>query len=160
MKRTALAFGLMLLALSLVSVVFAASTEIIIVAESGDHKPDQLTDPNGSLGQEFIAPQTFNTLVLPLPTWSTTTSGYTFILRKHGPSGEIVYQEDIRNAQDNRSIIAVGEQGVGRYYAEISKPVGSIGWWTREDVYNRGAAYANGKPVMGSDRETIIRYVE
>ncbi|MCQ6562901.1 hypothetical protein [Paenibacillus mendelii] len=160
MKKLAFVLGLAIVALSMVSVVFAASTEISIVPESGNHSPVQLTDPNGTLGQEFIAPQSFNTVVLPLPTWGTTTSGYTFTLRKHGPSGEIVYQEDIRNAQDNRSTIQVGDQGIGRYYAEISKPVGSIGWWTREDVYNRGAAYENGKPVLGSDRETIIRYVE
>ncbi|GGD51147.1 hypothetical protein [Paenibacillus nasutitermitis] len=143
-----------LLLMGMAGVVYAQTNQAIV--EPGeDHTPVKLEE-QATLGQDFIATQAFNSLLLPLPTWSTTTSGFTFTLRKHGPSGEVVFTQDVTNAADNKSEFQIPEQGIGRYYAEISQPAGQIGWWTRGDVYERGTAYSNGKPVIGNDRELII----
>lgn len=157
MLRTLLVMAAMLL-LGTIAVA-AGKVEVQIVPHAEGHTPEVL-NPNGSLGQEFIAEQPFDEMWLPIPTWGAADSSFTVIIRKHGPSGELVVEQTVTNAVDNRTDLQFGVLGPGRYYVEIVNPSGQVGWWTRGDDYSRGTAYADGKPVAGHDREIIIRLAE
>jgi hypothetical protein len=128
-----------------------------IVKNADPHTPAALAG-GATLGQEIIATKAFNGMKLYLPTWKKSTSGCTVVVRKHGPTGKVVYKEEIRNAKDNLTTIQFATQPIGRYYVEISEAVDQIGWWTREDVYPRGVAYEKGVPVPTHDREIDIFY--
>lgn len=137
----------------------AGKEEVQIVPHAEGHTPEVL-NPQGSLGQEFIAAQPFDEMWLPIPTWGSADSSFTVLIRRHGPSGELVVEQTVSNAVDNRTELQFDVLGPGRYYVEINHSTGQIGWWTRGDDYARGTAYADGKPVAGHDRELIIRLAE
>ncbi|MCQ6557112.1 hypothetical protein [Paenibacillus mendelii] len=135
--------------------------EDIFVPHAGSMNPVMLVDGE-PIGQDFLAARPFNQLTLAAPTWTQADSGFTFTLYKDGPSGKPVFTTDVHNARDNRTDLFLPEQPPGRYYAEMSNPVGAIGWWTRtdDDAYAGGIAYLNGKALTGADRAIVARLVE
>ncbi|UVI33218.1 hypothetical protein [Paenibacillus spongiae] len=135
--------------------------EDVLVPHAGSMNPVMLVEGE-TLGQDFLAVRSFNQLTLAAPTWTTSDSGFTFTLYKDGPTGKPVFTTDVRNARDNRTDLFLPEQPPGRYYAEMSNPVGTIGWWTKvdEDTYAGGIAYQDGSALTGADRAIVSRLVE
>ena len=109
----------------------------------------ELTPGSGTLGQTFTADKPFVAVGGEFPTWNTTGSGHdAFALR--GRAG--------RQTAGAATVRACGRQRQpfffppanplppGKYYLEMSQPVGRIGWWSysRPDVYDNGRRLTDG----------------
>lgn len=158
MKKSILVLLTLILLISFASLVAAEEfSEEIIIAPAEPWIPVAL-EAGGSLGQTFIANQSFDAVVLNAPTWNTSDSGFTFKLYQGSKDGTVVHTEQIANAVDGSSLIQFAAQPAGTYYLEMSEPVGQIGWWTREgNVYADGEAFVNGEAVNDHDRPFVTR---
>ncbi len=105
---------------------------------------------NRTIGQSFVAQRAFTAVGGCFPTWFTTESGMTLRLMKDGPGGELVAERMFSNVPDNAWIMLETElQPPGRYYLEMSCPVGTVGWWSaNDDLIPDGEAYRDGKQVQ------------
>jgi len=130
----------------------------IVTPDPGLTIPEPLLAGN-TLGQSFVSSQSFNTLVLNTPTWTNTDSRYTVTLKQTGPTGAIVYTNEIANVIDGNNTINVGLQQPGSYYVEISNPYKSVGWWTEDDTKPDGSAFQNGSPILDQDRLMEVKLV-
>lgn len=112
-----------------------------------------------SLGQSFHLPNIFLRKVeVLIPTWGTTDSSLTLILRKGGPDGEVIASKRLENVPDNswQGFSFYPPLPPDDYYIQISEPKGMIGWWsTRDDRVPWGKAYKDGVQIAEVDR--IIR---
>jgi hypothetical protein len=144
------------------SVVLAAEpihSENLIPA-GGPWKPVALEEGK-TIGQDFKASKSFDEMTIYAPTWTEKTSGFTFTLRKDGPKGKVVHTQKVENATDGQTTFTFNAQAPGKYYAEMSKPIGKIGWWTKtSDVHADGTAYENGQAVNGEDRTLALRLMK
>ncbi|MBV9850113.1 MAG: hypothetical protein JO250_10610 [Armatimonadetes bacterium] len=123
------------------------------------HVPVELPG-GGTLGQTFTADRPFLAIGGEFPTWNTTSSGMTLSLYAGGPGGPLLARRDFQNVTDNAALLlkAGKELPPGRYYLEMSRPVGHIGWWGYSaDVYGGGHAVEDGVPAPG-DRSLLIRF--
>jgi len=123
------------------------------------HEPAQLVQGD-SLGQSFTADSTFLEVGGEFPTWNTTGSGMTMVLREKGPNGRILARRRVVNVVDNSTVFVSSAKPVppGKYYLEVTDPVGQIGWWSYSgNVYDGGTAYEGGDATVG-DRTLWIGY--
>ncbi len=111
-----------------------------------------LLEPGHSLGQVFTSPTPVEKVGGRFPNWNTTGAGMTLTLRREGPDGESISSRRFRNVRDNdwRVLEFDPPLPAGRYYFEMSEPVGRIGWWSHTgDVLPDGQACVDGQPVEG-----------
>lgn len=158
MKKSMLILLSLMLLVSFASLAAAEEySEDMIIPAAEPWIPVAL-EAGGSLGQTFVASQSFDAVVLNAPTWNTSDSGFTFKLYQGGKDGTVLHTEQIANAVDGSSLIQFAAQPAGTYYLEMSEPVGQIGWWTREgNVYADGEAYLNGEAAADHDRPFVTR---
>jgi hypothetical protein len=160
--RVFISMGIVLaLVMSFVSVALAKPIhEEVLISVSDPKKPVQL-EGGKSIGQEFIAGKYFDQMIIYAPTWGKKDSGFTFTLRKNGINGGVVHTQKVENAKDGQTTFTFDAQAPGKYYAEMSKPVGPIGWWTREgNPYPDGTAFADGKAIDPEDRALVLQLIK
>lgn len=131
-----------------------------VIAEAGTMWEPRRISGGETMGQVFIATDSFNQVLLATPTWTTTNSTMKVTLRKHGPTGDVLHSETILNVVDNGTYVSFTEQPYGRYYVEISDVTGTVGWWTTENQHERGSAYKNGEPVFVENYGLSLLLVE
>jgi hypothetical protein len=127
--------------------------------QSPPHQPAEL-HPGGTLGQTFTLDRPFTAVGGEFPTWNTTQSGMTLSLYANGPGGPLLARRRFDNIRDNATLLLEAGKTLpaGRYYLEMSRPVGHIGWWGYSaDVYAGGGAWEEGQPASG-DRSLQARY--
>lgn len=159
MKKT---LGLVLAFAMVFSIVGIVSADedfafIDTFATADGQAPISLVNDAPVLGQSFTATEAFNSLMLAAPTWNTTDSHYTFILRADGPNGAVILNQRVENANDNEQIFNFDTLAAGVYYAEMSDVAGQAGWWTVPGTRAGAQAYANGDAVDGFRRLEIRR---
>jgi hypothetical protein len=75
--------------------------------------------------------------------------------------GKLLKQKRWTNVKDNAVAALEFSPPLppGNYYLELSKPSGSVGWWSMNggDVYAGGRAYQSGSGTSG-DRTVVLRY--
>nr|MDQ2731592.1 hypothetical protein [Armatimonadota bacterium] len=123
------------------------------------HSPEEL-QTGESLGQSFTVDRPFTAVGGSFPTWSTTTSGLTLSLYADNDRKVSLSRETFRNVKDNATVMLQTEKPLpaGKYYLEVSQPVGHIGWWSyARDAYSGGTAYEGGEPISG-DRILSVRF--
>ena len=116
--------------------------------------------PGGTLGQTFTADRPWTAAGGEFPTWNTTDAGMTLSLYAHGPGGPLLAQRRFENVRDNAAILldAGKARQAGKYYLEMSRPAGHIGWWgCSAEVYAGGGAWEDGQTSPG-DRALRVRY--
>jgi hypothetical protein len=86
----------------------------------------------GVLAQSFSTNSPLIAVAIFTPTWQTTDSGFTLVLRKgRNPQGEIVAEHVYVHVPDNsRPFLTLSRPASpGIYTVEMVRPVGKIGWW-------------------------------
>ena len=131
-------------------------------ATGSTEPPRQPTElPQGTtLGQTFTAEKPFLGVGGEFPTWSTADSGMTLSLFEKGPGGHLLARRRFEHVADNATVMLDADAALpaGKYYLEMSRPVGKIGWWGYSgDVYAAGQAFDTGEPA-GGDRALHVRY--
>ena len=114
----------------------------------------------GTLGQTFSVNRPFVAVGGEFPTWNTTDSGMTLTLYANGPGGPRLVRKSFQRVDDNAALLLDSGKALppGKYYLELSQPVGHIGWWGYSgDVYGGGQAYESGQPTLGN-RSLHVRY--
>ena len=127
--------------------------------QSPPHQPTELHSGT-TLGQTFTAARPFTAAGGEFPTWSTAASGMTLTLYASGPGGTLLAQRRFKNVPDNALVLLDAGKTLpaDRYYLEMSRPVGHIGWWGYSaDVYAGGHALEDGQTAPG-DRSLQVRY--
>ncbi len=112
-----------------------------------------------TLGQSFTVDQPFRAVGAALATWATTDSAVTLELHRDGPDGPLLSQMRCEAVVDNGwQILELADPlPAGRYYLEICRPAGRIGWWSAEaDRFPQGSAYRNGEPATGDRALQIL----
>ena len=125
------------------------------------HQPSDL-HPGGTLGQTFTVDRPWTAAGGEFPTWNTTQSGMTLSLYAHGPGGTLLAQRRFENVRDNAGLLLESAKTLpaGRYYLEMSLPVGHIGWWGYSaDVYAGGQAWED-RQIAPGDRSIQVRYAD
>ncbi|MEO7717797.1 MAG: hypothetical protein ABIY70_16480 [Capsulimonas sp.] len=114
-----------------------------------------------TLGQTFTITQSFQEAGGVFPTWATKNSGLTLSLYADGPQGKRLAQKSFTNVNDSATLMVGTGKALppGKYYLEISRSVGHIGWWTHGGAAALAGAYQTGEPVLGS-RYLRMRYTE
>ncbi len=114
---------------------------------------------DSSLGQSFTADRAFTAAGGEFPTWATTGSRVTLSLYANGPGGRRLAQQTLGVSDNATVMLELGKPlPAGKYYLEMSHPVGRIGWWGYSgDVYSGGQAFDTGDAVPG-DRSLHLRY--
>lgn len=124
------------------------------------HQPAELR-PGGTLGQTFTIDRPFTAAGGEFPTWNATQSGMTLSLYAKGPGGTLMARRRFENVADNAALMLESAKTLpaGRYYLEMSRPAGHIGWWGYSgDVYTAGQAWGDGQLTSG-DRSLQVRFV-
>ncbi|MGV3772373.1 MAG: hypothetical protein ACO1QB_05690 [Verrucomicrobiales bacterium] len=123
--------------------------------------PEQLLSGE-VLGQTFQASKAFVAVGGSFPTWNEANSGMRLTLRADGPGGKVLASEQYGKVEDNGWTMLQLSNALpaGKYYLEMTEPVGKIGWWTHtkdqaagEESYNNGSARAG-------DRTLSVTYAE
>ncbi len=115
--------------------------------------------PGHTLGQTFTVTRKLEAVEASVPTWHTKNSSLTLTLFRTGPDGERLASRRFAGVTDNAWLAVRPSSPLpsGTYYLEASQPQGIIGWWSHsKDVFPRGQAFADGKPVSG-DRNLRLR---
>ncbi|MCY3022530.1 MAG: hypothetical protein NTW87_26415 [Planctomycetota bacterium] len=123
--------------------------------------PEKLAERH-TLGQSFTAAKPFKAAGGSFPTWNETESGVTLSLHADEPGGKLLARKRFEKIADNATVLLdfPEAQPAGTYYLEQSDGKGSVGWWSASgDVYDKGRAYADGKPVGGA-RELAILFLD
>lgn len=131
------------------------------VQPTGEKRADRL-EAGTTLGQSFTADKPFTSVAVSTPTWSSNSSGVTLRLLKEGPGGAPVRQQAFARVVDNGwvTLELLPAQPAGRYYVEMARPVGTVGWWSHAgDWLPGGQAFADAKPVAG-DRLIEVGYLD
>jgi len=126
-------------------------------SSSAVHQPTELTTGD-TLGQIFSVDRSITAVGGEFPTWATEGSGMTMCLYKDGPNGTRLSQQHFQSVRDNSTLLLKAGQTLppGKYYLEISRAVGKIGWWGYSSLKQSGA-YEAGKPISG-DRVVHVVY--
>ena len=127
---------------------------------TAQHQPAELRN-GGALGQTFTADRPFTAVGGEFPTWNTKTSGMTLALYTGGPGGRRLARRTFAAVSDNATVLLDAGRTLpaGRYYLEMSQPIGHVGWWSYAgDVYAGGQAIEGGVPGEG-DRALHMLYV-
>ena len=147
--------------------------------ESTNNKPVQLIHGH-TLAQVFSATSSFKVVAPSSPTWITTGSGYTLMLRKgSGLKGPVIACAIYSDVHDNSWVpLQLSKSAApGTYTLEMAHPSGTaqqacpghttapncastpksgkhggfIGWWANSTASVSGAqALADGKPIQGT----------
>ncbi len=147
--------------------------------EATNNKPVQLIHGH-TLAEAFSATSAFQVVAPSSPTWITTNSGYTLMLRKgSGLTGQVLACAVYHNVQDNSWVpLQLAKSApAGTYTLEMLHPSGTaqhacpghttlpncastpksgrhggfIGWWANGTASVSGAkAMVDGKPVQGT----------
>ncbi len=119
-------------------------------------------EPGRSYGQSFVADKYFTYVGGCFPTWCTGDAGFTMSLYEDGPKGAFLGHQVFRNIPDNGWIgMTMSPKSPGKYYLQISDPVGTPGWYTDpKDSYAGGQAFVDGLPLVDADRSLQINAVE
>ncbi len=126
----------------------------------GKHDAPAELPPGHTLGQTFSVTRPFTAVEASVPTWHTKDSALTLTLFRDGPTGKPLARHRFTSVRDNAWLALRPSSPLppGTYYLEASQPQGAIGWWSHtEDVFPRGRAFADGRPVPG-DRNLRILY--
>ena len=120
-------------------------------------QPSRL-ESGSTLGQTFTAGQPFTEAGGDFPTWSSSGSGMTLSLYEGGPGGRRLASHQFVNVKDNASLlIGTGKTlPAGKYYLEMSNPVGTIGWWGNS-TGNDSGAFEEGTALTG-DRTLRVHF--
>jgi hypothetical protein len=105
-----------------------------------------------TLGQSFTAERPVESVAGSFPNWATSKAGMTLSLYAGGPHGRRLTSRRFENVPDNAwvSLPCDPPLAAGKYYLEMSRPAGTIGWWSHTaDVWPAGEAFADGKAVAG-----------
>ena len=124
------------------------------------HVPARLL-PGQSLGQSFHADRAFDAAGGWFPTWNTTGSAATLILREKGPQGKIIAQSRLYNIVDNQwTYMRLPAPAIpGDYYLDMRDPKGSIGWWTTKTrIVASAQPFADGAPADAATGNREIGY--
>ncbi len=121
-------------------------------------QPAELQE-GSTLGQSFTATRPFTAVGGEFPTWATTGSRVTLSLYSKGPGGTLLMQRTLDVADNATVMLETGKMlPAGKYYLEMSHPIGQVGWWGYSgDVYSGGQAYDTGSAVSG-DRSLHVRF--
>ncbi|HEY3269556.1 MAG TPA: hypothetical protein VGM37_21795 [Armatimonadota bacterium] len=117
----------------------------------GADAPETLL-PGHTLGQTFSTDTPIIGAGMTVPTYTRKGSGAALTLRKDGPDGAAIASRRFANIADNSAVVLPlpAPQPPGRYYLEMSDPVGEVGWYGRaDDAYADGDAFADGRPAPG-----------
>ncbi|BDI32928.1 hypothetical protein CCAX7_49790 [Capsulimonas corticalis] len=121
-------------------------------------RPAELT-VGETLGQALTVSRPFLEVGGQFPTWAAAGSGMTLSLFADGPHVARLAQRSWADVKDNATLL-IGTGKVlppGKYYLEMSRPVGRIGWWGSFGGLSQSGAYENGEPVSGA-RSLRVRY--
>lgn len=114
----------------------------------------------GTLGQTFTAERPFDAAGGEFPTWGATDSGMTLSLYSNGPGGKLLARQKFSHPRDNAAALVESPKPLppGKYYLEMSKPSGHIGWWGFDkNIYPGGNGFENGAP-SGGDFSLDVKY--
>lgn len=118
-------------------------------------------EPEHTLGQSFTVAKTYVSRVGAFAaTYTTADSGVTLRLRKDGPAGVVVAEQDFRNMTDNAWVyLDFDPQPAGVYYLEMANPVDSPAWWSSTTAaFPGGQAYADGAVVPGARTLDVVEF--
>ncbi len=134
----------------------AAALERGLLASAEQGGVPAALEPEATLGQDFETQVRARLRVsVCTPTWSATDSAATLRLKREGPEGQLIAEQQFTKVKDNGwlELETTDMVPAGRYYIELAEPKGTIGWWSAgTDNYLAGTAYASGQPV-GGDRQ-------
>ena len=146
----------------------------LLLADPATIRPEQLRasqrvpgqlEKGNTYGQSFTATKLFTQVGGAFPTYHTTTSGMTLSLyaagADGGPGGKRLLRRTFANLHDNDTVLLKSDRPLpaGRYYLEMSDPVGTVGWWSEtRERYDAGRAWQGSAPQSG-DRSIIVQYV-
>ena len=119
-------------------------------------------EPGHTLGQQFTADASFETVSVSCPTWTTIDSAVTLTLTREGANGVVVARQRFTNVADNAwlSLTLAPPAAAGAYRLELAEPQGPIGWWShRSDRLTNGCALVDGQPAAG-DRTLRVHRVD
>ncbi|MEZ4288185.1 MAG: hypothetical protein R3A47_08595 [Polyangiales bacterium] len=116
---------------------------------------------DGSLGQTFIANESFDEVRIRVGTYKSTSSGFSAVLyRDIGGKWSARARTHFRRVEDNEWVtMAFSHLPKGKYLLQIFDPVGSIAWYRSSSDELKGTdqrAYRNITPVSG-DRTLEVR---
>lgn len=114
----------------------------------------------GTLGQKFHADSPISAVSILASSYSGVGHGATIRLKKGGPQGKVAAVWAWHNLFANNAVIMrFPTQPPGEYYIELSEVRGKTGWWSKRAQDGRGAAFVDGLPVPGEERN-FIAYAE
>lgn len=114
---------------------------------------------DSTLGQSFTVTKPFTAAGGMFPTWARLDSRVTMSLYANGPGGARLAQKTTAVADNAAVLLDTGKPlPAGKYYLEISNPVGRVGWWGYlGEAYPNGQAFDTGEAVPG-DRTLLVRF--
>ncbi len=111
-----------------------------------------------TIGQSFVAERSFSSVGGCYPTYMTEGAGMALSLYRGDVTGEIIASKDFRDVADNAwMMLDFPPQPAGPYYLEMSRPVGTIGWWSINDDVIPGESFSDGEVVVRDDRSVLDR---
>jgi hypothetical protein len=128
------------------------------LAAPSRHRPHGLATGE-TIGQTFTVGTPFAEIGGVFATWAATGSEMTLSLFAGGPGGKLLTQKRFENVEDNSALlIGTGKTlAAGKYYLEMSRSRGRIGWWGNSGGFSSAGSYQDGFPVPGY-RDLRIRY--
>lgn len=99
--------------------------------EVGSNSASVRLDRGGSLAQTFRSRGWLLTAAACIPTWLSTTSGVTLVLRQGDTSGPVIGSITAQHVLDNGWLV-LRTRGLppGDYTLELVDPIGTVGWWS------------------------------
>ncbi|HEY3782973.1 MAG TPA: hypothetical protein VGL56_17965 [Fimbriimonadaceae bacterium] len=119
-------------------------------------------NPGHTLGQTFGVLRPFNKIGGVFPTWEKSGSAMTLSLYEGGPTGAILASKKFENVENNSQVLLDTGTALppGRYYLEMSDPIGTVGWWGySKKIYHDGEAYVDNN-VQYISRSLDIHYAD
>jgi hypothetical protein len=117
-------------------------------------------EPGHTLGQRFATTQPLTGVEIRVPTWQSQGSSLTLTLRRDGEGQPPLEQRAYAEISDNAWVGFQLEPALppGRYVIEVSRPQGTIGWWSSDaDQLEMGEALFDGQGVAG-DRSLRLTF--
>jgi len=107
--------------------------------------------PGGSLGQVFHAVRPFHAVGGVFPTYATKGAGMMLSLYRASERGIPLARRQFTDVADNATVMldVPGLLPAGDYLLEMTRPVGTIAWWTNLGGLSAGAT-TDRKPTAGA----------
>ncbi len=124
--------------------------------DSPDHVAIRLREGE-TLGQTFLATDSFTSVGGSFPTYLTTGSSMMLRLRIGGPSGEVLSERRFSDVVDNAWVsLSFDRLPPGKYYLEMCCPGGTVGWWSiNDDVIANGSSHVDGEVFQRDGRSLL-----